>query len=111
MGSTRQDNTQQQQGAPTFSGGDVAMQNDLFGDMMKAQAENRQKQLAMRMNRIGQMGYGGNLLGGMQQQMPWQGLLQALAQMQAQQQAQQQAPQQQPDSVWNSPFTSQGGTG
>lgn len=109
MGSTRQDNTQQQQEAPTFSGGeDVAMQNDLFGDMMKAQAENRQKQLAMRMNRLGQMGYGGNLLGAMpQQQMPWQGLLQALAQMQAQQQA----PQQQPDSVWNSPFTNQGGTG
>lgn len=97
MGSKRQDDSQQQQEAPTFSGSDeVAMQNSMFGDMMKAQADNRQKQLAMRMNRLGQMG-GGGLLGGIGQQANFQGILESIIAQQVAQRmpVQQQQPQQQ----------------
>ena len=60
MGSKRQDTASTQvEEAPVSGGSDAAAaQNDLFGDMIKAQAENRKKQLDMRMSRLAAMGYG-----------------------------------------------------
>ena len=97
MGKQRDSGGQAAQETPSIdTSSDVNAQQSLFGDMMRAQAENRQRQLAMRMDRIGR--FGGGLLN-MQQQMAnpaigyfnqLQGLLQGIQQAQMQQAKQQQ---------------------
>lgn len=90
MGSKRQDTASTQvEEAPVSGGGDAAAaQNDLFGDMIKAQAENRKKQLDMRMSRLAAMGYGNGGFGFVPNSQ-WEGLLGALRMLQEGQRPQQ----------------------
>lgn len=67
MGQRRGDEQQQEMEPPSYANDMEAQQQSVFGDMMQRQAQNRQAQLAMRMQRVQNMGgpegFGGLLMG------------------------------------------------